>query len=63
VLTTRYLEEAEHLADRVAIMRQGRIVCAGTPAQVTAGQPARISFRLPDGARERVPGITGPGPA
>jgi ABC-2 type transport system ATP-binding protein len=63
VLTTHYLEEAEHLADRLAIMHQGRIISAGTPAQVTAAQPARISFRLPPGTREPVPQITGSGPA
>jgi ABC-2 type transport system ATP-binding protein len=59
VLTTHYLEEGEHLADRLAIMHQGRIVRAGAPAQVTAARPARISFRLPAGTREPVPGITG----
>jgi ABC-2 type transport system ATP-binding protein len=59
VLTTHYLEEAEQLADRLAIMHQGRIVRSGTPAQVVAAQPARITFRLPDGTREPVPEITG----
>ncbi|MFD3740557.1 ABC transporter ATP-binding protein [Streptomyces sp. NPDC058629] len=49
VLTTHYLEEAEALADRLAIMHQGRIVTAGTTAEVTASQPARIRFTLPDG--------------
>jgi ABC-2 type transport system ATP-binding protein len=49
VLTTHYLEEAEALADRLAIMQEGRIVHAGTPAEVTAAQPSRIRFRLPDG--------------
>ncbi|MFJ4785792.1 ABC transporter ATP-binding protein [Streptomyces sp. NPDC088794] len=49
LLTTHYLEEAEDLADRLAIMREGRIAVAGTPAEVTAAQPSRISFRLPDG--------------
>ncbi|MEV7433249.1 ABC transporter ATP-binding protein [Streptomyces griseoviridis] len=49
LLTTHYLEEAENLADRLAIMREGRIAVTGTPAEVTAAQPARISFRLPDG--------------
>ena len=34
VLTTHYLEEAEELADRLAIMHQGRIVRTGTPAEV-----------------------------
>ncbi|MFJ2906252.1 ABC transporter ATP-binding protein [Streptomyces sp. NPDC091279] len=49
LLTTHYLEEAENLADHLAIMREGRIALTGTPAEVTASQPARISFRLPDG--------------
>ncbi|MBB4982597.1 ABC transporter ATP-binding protein [Streptomyces nymphaeiformis] len=47
LLTTHYLEEAESLADRLAIMHQGRIVLSGTPAEVTAAQPARIRFTLP----------------
>ncbi|MEU6945732.1 ABC transporter ATP-binding protein [Streptomyces sp. NPDC046316] len=49
VLTTHYLEEAESLADRLAIMHQGRIVLSGTPAEVTAARPARIRFTLPEG--------------
>ncbi|MEU9454617.1 ABC transporter ATP-binding protein [Streptomyces sp. NPDC048277] len=49
LLTTHYLEEAEDLADRLAILREGRIAVTGTPAEVTAAQPARISFRLPLG--------------
>ena len=49
LLTTHYLEEAEGLADRLAILHEGRIATSGTPAEVTAAQPARISFRLPDG--------------
>lgn len=49
LLTTHYLEEAENLADRLAIMREGRIAVTGTPADVTAAQPSHISFRLPDG--------------
>jgi len=36
VLTTHYLEEAETLADRVAVIAQGRIVAAGSVAQVRA---------------------------
>ncbi len=48
LLTTHYLEEAEALADRLAIMHQGQIVTAGTTAEVTASQPARIRFTLPD---------------
>jgi ABC-2 type transport system ATP-binding protein len=49
LLTTHYLEEAEALADRLAIMRDGRIVATGTPAEVAGGRPARIAFGLPDG--------------
>jgi ABC-2 type transport system ATP-binding protein len=49
LLTTHYLEEAENLADRLAILHQGRIAAAGTPAEVTGAQPSRITFELPDG--------------
>ncbi|MGX9886607.1 ABC transporter ATP-binding protein [Streptomyces sp. NPDC002276] len=49
LLTTHYLEEAEGLADRLAIMSEGRIAVTGTPDEVTAGRPSRISFELPDG--------------
>lgn len=34
LLTTHYLDEAEHLADRVAVIDNGRIVDVGTPAQL-----------------------------
>ncbi|MFI7408074.1 ABC transporter ATP-binding protein [Streptomyces sp. NPDC049627] len=49
LLTTHYLEEAEELADRLAILHKGRIAAGGTPAEVTASQPSRISFELPEG--------------
>ena len=45
LLTTHYLEEAEALAHRVAILRDGRIAVAGTLGEVSAALPARISFR------------------
>lgn len=35
LLTTHYLEEAERLADELCILHQGRLVAAGTPAQIT----------------------------
>ena len=35
-LTTHYLEEADHLADRLAIIDQGRIVAEGTPTSLKA---------------------------
>ena len=46
VLTTHYLEEAEQLADRLALMHQGQIVREGTPAALVAEEPARIQFTL-----------------
>ncbi|MEU1407634.1 ABC transporter ATP-binding protein [Streptomyces sp. NPDC005728] len=49
LLTTHYLEEAEGLADRLAILHEGRIAASGTPAEVTAGRPSRMSFALPAG--------------
>ncbi|HEX2133641.1 MAG TPA: ABC transporter ATP-binding protein [Actinophytocola sp.] len=50
LLTTHYLEEAELLADRVAIMRAGELVTVGTPDTVVRTLPARITFRLPAGS-------------
>ena len=35
-LTTQYLEEADQLCDRLAIIDEGRIVCQGTPAELKA---------------------------
>ena len=52
VLTTHYMDEAQYLADRVAVIAAGRIVAQGTPATL-AGRDmarARIRCRLPDGA-------------
>ncbi|MFF4371559.1 ABC transporter ATP-binding protein [Streptomyces sp. NPDC001594] len=48
LLTTHYLEEAESLADRLAIMHEGELVLTGTPEEVTATRPSRIRFTLPD---------------
>ena len=50
LLTTHYMDEAEHLADRVAIVTGGRLVALGTPAELGAGRrDAVVSFRLPTG--------------
>ncbi len=38
LLTTHYLDEAEQLADRVAVMREGRIVRVGTPRELTTAE-------------------------
>jgi ABC-2 type transport system ATP-binding protein len=37
LLTTHYLDEAEQLADRVAVLRDGTIIREGTPAELTGG--------------------------
>lgn len=49
VLTTHYLDEAEHLADRVAVLAAGQIVAEGSPADLRAslGAGTRISFDMP----------------
>jgi len=39
VLTTHYLEEAEALCKRIALMKQGRVVALDTTANLLAGQP------------------------
>jgi ABC-2 type transport system ATP-binding protein len=53
VLTTHYMEEAQHLADRLAILRDGVVVGSGTPADLVDSTSTRsgtvIRFRLPDG--------------
>jgi ABC-2 type transport system ATP-binding protein len=59
ILTTHYLQEAEDLADRLAILHRGRIVLTGTPAAVAASRPARISFALPADTRDPVPELPG----
>jgi ABC-2 type transport system ATP-binding protein len=46
VLTTHYMEEAQRLADRVAILRDGRIVATGSPRELLTGHAAvEIRFR------------------
>ncbi len=37
LLTTHYLDEAEQLADRVAVLREGTIVRTGSPSELTGG--------------------------
>jgi ABC-2 type transport system ATP-binding protein len=47
LLTTHYLDEAQQLADRVAVLREGEIVRLGTPAElIGASARAEIRYRL-----------------
>ncbi len=46
LLTTHYLDEAEQLSDRVAVLRQGQIVALGRPAELSGTLPAtEIHYR------------------
>jgi ABC-2 type transport system ATP-binding protein len=49
LLTTHYIEEAQRLADWVAVLRRGEIVAAGTPAELIAQAPATIIRYRRDG--------------
>ena len=45
LLTTQYLEEAEHLADQIAILHRGRIIVSGTLAELKALlPPAEVTY-------------------
>jgi ABC-2 type transport system ATP-binding protein len=47
LLTTHYLDEAQHLADRVAVVVAGRLVALGAPADLAArGRSTVVAFRL-----------------
>jgi ABC-2 type transport system ATP-binding protein len=47
LLTTHYLDEAEQLADRVAVLREGKIIRVGTPRELTTGgSEVEIRYRL-----------------
>jgi ABC-2 type transport system ATP-binding protein len=48
-LTTHYMDEAQHLANRVAVMRAGEIIAMGRPEELGGrdARPAEIRFTLP----------------
>ncbi len=51
LLTTQYLEEADHLAERITLIDHGRVVAEGTPAELKAGVGgSRLELVLPDPA-------------
>jgi ABC-2 type transport system ATP-binding protein len=64
VLTTHYIEEAERLCDRVAIIDHGKVIAEGTPRELKArsANTTRIEVRLskpaPDGILKNLDGVT-----
>jgi ABC-2 type transport system ATP-binding protein len=50
-LTTHFMDEAQALADRVAVMANGKLVAMGTPAEIGGRDtaPTEIAFTLPSG--------------
>ena len=57
-LTTHYMDEAEQLADRVAIIVGGQIVATGAPGELTGlDQITTIRFRVEQDAPEFPPGL------
>ena len=61
-LTTQYLDEADQLADRVAVLDKGRIVAQGTPRELKRLVPGcAIDLRFADpSALARAAGVVGP---
>ena len=53
VLTTHYMEEAQHLSDRVAILRAGKLVALGRPDELGSGldNTTIVTFRRAEGFR------------
>jgi ABC-2 type transport system ATP-binding protein len=65
-LTTHYMDEAEALADRIAVIKAGKVIAEGTPATLGGRDHAayQITFSLPEGvASEDLPGTLGPAQA
>jgi ABC-2 type transport system ATP-binding protein len=50
LLTTHYMDEAQHLADRVVVIARGRVIADGAPDTLGrgAGETAVVAFRLPE---------------
>ena len=60
LLTTHYMDEAEHLADRVGVIVGGAMVAEGTPEHLMASSPAAVvSFRLPPDHSHLLDGVEG----
>jgi ABC-2 type transport system ATP-binding protein len=62
LLTTHYLQEADALADRIAVINQGEIIAEGTPAEIkaqTSGKRIRCITALALADLLRIPGVSG----
>jgi ABC-2 type transport system ATP-binding protein len=60
LLTTHYLQEADALADRIAVINQGSIIAEGTPAQIkaqTKGKRIRCITSLDISELRQIPGV------
>jgi ABC-2 type transport system ATP-binding protein len=60
LLTTHYLQEADALADRVAVINKGEIIAEGTPAEIkakTAGKRIRCITSLNTNVLRQIPGV------
>ena len=59
VLVTHFMDEAERLCDRLAIIDDGRVVAEGSPAELIRAQEGERAFRLrlPHGAPDSIPAV------
>ena len=60
LLTTHYLQEADALADRIAVINKGEIIAEGTPAEIkamTSGKKIRCITSLSMSALRQIPGV------
>jgi ABC-2 type transport system ATP-binding protein len=61
LLTTHYLQEADALADRIAVIHQGEIIAQGTPSEIkakTGGKRIRCITSLNLSILRQIPGVT-----
>ena len=61
LLTTHYLQEADALADRIAVINQGQIIAEGTPAEIkaqTGGRRIRCVTALSPASLRQIPGVS-----
>ena len=59
LLTTHYLDEAEHLADRVGVLSHGRLIAEGSPGElINRVSGTMVSFMLPESVRPEAAAAT-----